>query len=98
MAKIGHHEWAIAHARCSVWVKNEKCQKIAKNDPTIILELFCIKTPSKKHLIHKKRILKSAKSAHHAWAISHAKWSVWVRNEKCQKGAKNDHTTTLELL
>ena len=40
MAKIGHHEWAIAHAKWSVWVRNEKCQKGAKNDPTLILELL----------------------------------------------------------
>jgi len=39
-----------------------------------------------------------AKVGHRAWAIAHAKWSVWVKNYKCQKGAKNDHTTTLELL
>ena len=39
-----------------------------------------------------------AKIGHHAWAIAHAKWSVWVKNEKCQKGVKNDHTTTLELV
>ena len=39
-----------------------------------------------------------AKIGHHSWAIAQAKWSVWVKNEKCQKGVKNDHTTTLELL
>ena len=39
-----------------------------------------------------------AKTGLHAWAIAHAKWSFWVTNEKCQKGAKNDQTTTLELL
>ena len=39
-----------------------------------------------------------AKIGHHAWAIAHAKWSVWVKNKTCQKGVKNDPTTTLELL
>jgi len=39
-----------------------------------------------------------AKVGHHAWGIAYAKWAVWVTNEKCQKGAKNDQTTTLELL
>ena len=38
------------------------------------------------------------KIGHDAKAIAFAKWSVWVRNLKCQKGAKNDCTTTLELL
>ena len=31
-------------------------------------------------------------------AIAFAKWSVWVKNWKCQKGAKKDSTTTIELL
>ena len=39
-----------------------------------------------------------AKIGHHAWAIAHTKWSVWVKNKTCQKGAKNDPTRTLELL
>ena len=39
-----------------------------------------------------------AKIGQYAWAIAHAKWSVWVKNLKCQKGAKNVCTTTLELL
>ena len=40
MAKIGQHAWAIAHGKWSVWVKNEKCQKVARKDFTIILELL----------------------------------------------------------
>ena len=39
-----------------------------------------------------------AKIGHDAKAIAFAKWSVWVKNKNCQKGAKNDSTTTLELL
>ena len=38
-----------------------------------------------------------AKIGHDAKAIVFAKWSVWVKNYKCQNGAKNDCTTTLEL-
>ena len=38
-----------------------------------------------------------AKIGQYAWAIAHAKWSVWVKNLKCQKGAKNVCTTTLEF-
>ena len=30
MAKIGHVSWAISHAKCSVWVKNEKFAKVRK--------------------------------------------------------------------
>ena len=32
--KIGHLAKAIAFAKSSVWVKNLKCQKHAKNHPT----------------------------------------------------------------
>ena len=39
-----------------------------------------------------------AKTCLHAWVVAYAEWSVWVKNKTCQKGAKNDHTTTLELL
>ena len=39
-----------------------------------------------------------AKTGLHAWAIAYAKWAVWVKNKTCQKEAKNDRTTTLELL
>ena len=54
MAKIGHHAKAIAFAKWSVWVKNLKCQKGAKNDSTTTLELLCAKNRSKKHLIFEK--------------------------------------------
>ena len=58
--KIGYFAKAIAHAKAitfakwSVWVKNLKCQKHAKNDSTRTLELFCAKNPSKKHQIFEK--------------------------------------------
>ena len=51
MAKIGHDVWAIAHAKWSVWVKNQKRTKGPKNDWTTTLELLCAKDPSRKHLI-----------------------------------------------
>ena len=35
-----------------------------------------------------------AKIGHHAWAIAHAKWSVWVKFKNVKKGGKNDRTTT----
>ena len=54
MREIGHDAWAIAHAKWSVWVKNEKCQKGAKNDSTTTLNLLCAKKRSKKHQIFEK--------------------------------------------
>ena len=39
-----------------------------------------------------------AKIGQYACAIAQEKWSVWVKNYKCQKGGKNDNTTTLELM
>ena len=47
MAKIGHNAWAIAHGKWSVWVKNQKCQKGAKNYSTSSLKLLCAKTAPK---------------------------------------------------
>ena len=41
--KIGHLAKAKAHAKWSVWVKNQKCKKHAKNCSTRTLELFCAK-------------------------------------------------------
>ena len=54
MAKIGHDAKAIAFAKWSVWVKNLKCQKGAKNDSTTTLEVLCVKNPSEKGLILEK--------------------------------------------
>ena len=40
---------AIAFAKWSVWVKNWKCQKYAKNHSTRTLKLFCAKNRWKNH-------------------------------------------------
>ena len=45
--KIGYLAKAIALAKCSVWVKNLKCQKHAKNYFTRTLQLVCAKTARK---------------------------------------------------
>ena len=45
---------AIAFAKWSVWVKNLKCQKHAKNDSTRTLEWFSVNNRSKKHQIFEK--------------------------------------------
>ena len=51
-----------------------------------------------KNSYHSKNetVLKIAKNGHNAKAIAHAKYSVWVKNLKYPKGAKNDCTTTVE--
>ena len=54
MAKIGHNAWAIAFAKCSVWVQNENSKKHVKIDSRSTLELFCAKNSLKKHLILEK--------------------------------------------
>ena len=52
--KIGHLAKAIDLARWSVWLKNSKGQRRAKNDYTSTLELFCAKNLWKKHHIFEK--------------------------------------------
>ena len=54
MAKNGHNAKAIAHAKYSLGLKNEKCKKGAKNDSTTTLELLCAKNLSKKQLVFEK--------------------------------------------
>ena len=54
MAKNGHLAKAIAHAKYSLWLKNEKCKKGAKKDSTTTLELLCEKNGWKKQLIFEK--------------------------------------------
>ena len=51
---IGHRAKAIALAKWSLYVKNWKSQKHAKNDSLITLEYFCAKNRSRKHLIFEK--------------------------------------------
>ena len=47
--KIGHFAKAIGFVTWSVWVKNLKSQKHAKNYSTRTLDLFCAENRSKKH-------------------------------------------------
>ena len=48
LAKARAHAQARAFAKWSVWVKNQKCQKHAKDDSITTLELFCTKKPLQK--------------------------------------------------
>ena len=58
--KIGHlakaiaFAWAISFVKCSIWAKNLKSLKHAKIDSASILEIFCVKKPSKKHQIFQR--------------------------------------------
>ena len=62
-----------------------------KTDCTTTLELFCAKKAQKNTSYWKiESILEITKISHHEWVVAHAKWSVWVKNEKNQKGAKTN--------
>ena len=52
--KIAHHAKATAHAKSSLWVKNQNSRNHAKIHSTNHLELFCAKIRSKKHQIFEK--------------------------------------------
>ena len=51
---ISHHAKPIAHAKSSLWVKNENSKKHVKIHASNHLELFCAKNRSKKHQIFEK--------------------------------------------
>ena len=79
IAKAIAHVKAIAFAKESVLVKNEKCQKHAKNDSTRILELFCEKKTARKNTKYSRnetilKIVHLAKAMAHVKAIAFAKW------------------------
>ena len=48
MAKIGQEARVIAFAKWSFRIKNEKCEKGAKNDCTSKIELLCAKSAPKR--------------------------------------------------
>ena len=59
--------------------------------------MLCAKNRCKKGLIFEKREhFENGQNWPKAWVIAHAKWSAWVKIKKCDKGAKNDSTSTLE--
>ena len=93
--KIGHHAKAIDFAKWWVLVKNSNRQKRAKNDSTITLELFFAKNRWKKTKYSRNETI--LKIGHLLKAIDFAKWSVWVKNSKGQKRAKNVSANTLQL-
>ena len=54
IGKIGRYSKVIAFAKWSVLVKNLQGQKHAKNVFRVTLELICLETAIKKHLILEK--------------------------------------------
>ena len=52
--KIGHHAKAIAHAKSSLWLKNQNSKKHVKIHSTNHLQLFCEKNRFKIHEIFEK--------------------------------------------
>ena len=54
MDKNGHNAKAIAHAKYSVWVKQQNYVKHAKNVSTNTLDLFYAKNGSKIQVIFEK--------------------------------------------
>ena len=48
MAKIHNNAWAIAFAKCSVWVKSKTRKKHDKSNSRSTLELFCAKKKASK--------------------------------------------------
>ena len=78
------HAKAVALAKCSVWVKNEKRQKHGKNDSLRTLQLLCAKSRWKKHQIFEKwdnfENLPSCKGYSPCKGYSLAKCAVWVKN------------------
>ena len=95
--KIGHVAKAIDFAKWTVWVKNSKRQKRAKNNSASTLAQFCARNRCKKNTKYSKNetILKIG---HLAKALDFPKWSVLIQHSNGQKRAKNDSTSTLELL
>ena len=74
--KIGHHPKAITYAKSSLWLKNLNSKKHVKIHSTNHLQLFCAKNRSKTKYSRNESILKIR---HHAKAIAHAKFSLWLR-------------------
>ena len=76
--KIGHYPKAIAHAKSSLWVKNEESTKRVKIHSTDHLALFRAKKSANNSKYSRNETI--LKIGHHAKAIAHAKSSHWVKN------------------
>ena len=81
MVKIGHDTRATTFAKWSVWFKNLKCKKGAKNDCLTTVKLIVQETAPKNTEDSKNEsIFKMAEIGHNPKAVALAKWSVWLKN------------------
>ena len=88
IAKNGHQVKAIAFVKSTLWVKNEKWKKknMLKTSLQHIAVVLCKKRLEKTANARKMRpFWKLPKNGHLAKAIAFAKWSLWLKNEKCKK-------------
>ena len=93
--RIRHHAKAIAHAKSSLWLKNENSKKHVKIHSTNHLQLFSAKTAPKNTKYSRNESI--FKIGHHAKAIAHAKSSLWLKNETSKKHVKIHSTNHLQL-
>ena len=93
--KIGHHAKAIAHAKCSLWVKNSNSKKHFKSILEIISSCSVKKNAPKNTKYSRNETI--LKIGHHAKAIAHAKSSLWVKNYISRKHIKIHFTNHFEL-
>ena len=93
--KISHHANAIAHAKSSLWVKNQNFRKHVKINFTNHLELFCARNRSKNHQIFEKRDHFESRPSYSGH--SQCKSSLWVKNWNSKKHVKINFTNHLEL-
>ena len=106
--KIGHLAKPIADAKGMgfaewlVWVKNWKSLKNGKSHSTRTFTLLYAENRSKKHQIFEKWDNFETRPSCKAYSLckghSFLKMVSWVRNQKCQKHAKNHSTRGLEML
>ena len=94
---------AIAPAKWSVWDKNQKCQKHAKDQSTSTLNLFCAKkSAAKKNKYSSNEI--TLKIGHLPKAIAQVKarafpkWSVWVKKLKMPKTCRKPFYQSIKVV
>ena len=97
IGKIGHYAKAIDFPKWSVWVKIENCQKLAKKTILKAHYSHCMQKTAPKTTKRSKdhKLYKIGKIGRPAKSIDFPKWSVWVKNENCQKLEKNNSKSTL---
>ena len=99
MAKIGHYANATAFARRHSGSKLKIVKIMRKTTLEAHSSCFVQKTAPKNTYYSKNdNISKMAQIGHPAKAIASAKLSLWLENWNCQRHAKNNSKSTLELL